>query len=366
MHRKRTITGIRTNDLLIAKLEAYGFSLISLKLIFSYLTNRKQRVTLGSAFTDYLCILFGVPQGSILGPLLFNIFLNDLLLMVSETELCNFADDNTLYVSDNSLDNILLRLNKEIKNTLNWFSNNSMVANPDKFHLMFLGLKNNYNELSVKIGNEKICASKEIKLLGVTIDNDLKFKSHIQNLCAKANNKTCALRRIRSHLPLNKAKIIFNSYILSNFSYCPLIWMFCNKKENNIINNTHKRALRILYNRPDLSLTELLDIDDSHSVHTLNLQKLMIEVFKSLYKLNPEFMWNMFTLKELSYKLRSSKLLCLPSSQLCNNSTNSIVYRASSLWNSLDESVMSENDLNKFKNKIKDWKGEKCICKICC
>ena len=152
------------HDLLIAELEAYGFSIKSLKPIFSYLTDRKQRVKLGSAFTDYLCVLFGVPQGSILGPLLFNIFINDLLMMVSETELCNFADDNTLYVCDPCIDNILLRLNNEIINTLNSFSINSMVANPDKFQLMFLGLYNNLNKLSIKIGKEFICESKEVKL----------------------------------------------------------------------------------------------------------------------------------------------------------------------------------------------------------
>ena len=135
-------------------------------------------------------------------------------MMVSETELCNFADDNTLYVCDPCIDNILLRLNNEIINTLNWFSINSMVANPDKFQLMFLGLNNNLNKLSIKIGIEFICESKEVKLLGVTIDNDLKFKSHIRNLCAKANNKTCVLRRIRSQLSLNKAKLILNSFVI--------------------------------------------------------------------------------------------------------------------------------------------------------
>ena len=148
------------------------------------------------------------------------------MLLVTETELCNFADDNTIYACDKSVDKVIMRLNKECQNILNWFAENSMVANPAKFQLMFIGVNEDYESLKVQIGDKSLYASKEVKLLGVTIDKDINFKSHIRALCAKANNKIFALRRIRNHLPLNKAKIIFNSYILSNFSYCPLIWMF--------------------------------------------------------------------------------------------------------------------------------------------
>ena len=88
------------HDLLIAKLAAYGFGQKSLKLFMSYLSDRKHRVRIGSSVSEFLTILLGVPQGSVLGPILFNIFVNDLLFAVNEASICNFADDNTLYVCD--------------------------------------------------------------------------------------------------------------------------------------------------------------------------------------------------------------------------------------------------------------------------
>jgi ribonucleases P/MRP protein subunit RPP40 len=213
------------HDLLIAKLEAYGFSKESLKFLISYISGRKQRVRIGSSVSNWVDILSGVPQGSILGPILFNIFINDIFFFIKDTELCNFADDNTLYACDYSLEKVIFRLQKEATNTIAWFKFNSMVANPDKFQLLLVGLKNTKNQY-LKIGNITVFASDRVKLLGVTIDKNLNFGEHIKYLCSKANGKCFALSRIRSFLSRNKATLLFNAFIMSNFSYCPLIWMF--------------------------------------------------------------------------------------------------------------------------------------------
>ena len=123
-------------DLLIAKLHAYGFSHSSLQLVFDYLSNRKQRVKIDATFSEWTEVNTGVPQGSIIGPLLFNIFINDIFYFVKDTKITNYADDNTPYKCGTDIDNILGQLENEGNILIKWFSNNYMKANADKCHLL--------------------------------------------------------------------------------------------------------------------------------------------------------------------------------------------------------------------------------------
>ena len=107
---------------------------------FNSSTHRKQRTKIGSSFSSWFDIYIGTPQGSILGPLLFNTFINDLFLNVIKSEVCNFADDNTLYSFDKKLDTIFSNLKYDLENVLSWFQANSLKANPSKFQFMFLGI----------------------------------------------------------------------------------------------------------------------------------------------------------------------------------------------------------------------------------
>ena len=120
------------HELLVAKLYAYGFEKKSLRLILSYLSDRWQRTKINSDFSSWSKLLQGVPQGSILGPLLFNIYINDLFYFITDTDLCNYADDTTLYAADMSLENLLNRLEIEINTSVNWFRNNYKKLNGDK------------------------------------------------------------------------------------------------------------------------------------------------------------------------------------------------------------------------------------------
>ena len=124
--------------LIPAKFKAYGFHNISLKLFHSHFSNWKQRVKIGSAMSEWIDILTGIPQGSILGPLIFNIIINDLIVFIEKTDICNFADDNTLYKSSPSLSVVLNCLGHDITIVVNWFKVNSLKANPQKCQFMVL------------------------------------------------------------------------------------------------------------------------------------------------------------------------------------------------------------------------------------
>ena len=132
-----------------------------------------------------------MPQGSVLGPLHFNIFINDIFYAIEASKICNFVDDYTIYAPSHSAEAMIAKLEIDIYNTLKWFDSNSMVANPSKFKITFLGLKKDQH-LALVINGDLITNSREVKLLGVTLDSQLNFKSHATALCVKANRKVSA------------------------------------------------------------------------------------------------------------------------------------------------------------------------------
>ena len=160
------------------KLKCYGIDNGSLQLLLNYLTNRKQRTKVGSSFSSWCDINTGVPQGSILGPIPFNIFINDLFFFITKSEVCNFADDNTLYSCNKNLEHVFSNLKYDLRNVLDWFKIKSMKANLGKFQFMLLGVKNIVH-LTINVDGKIIPCSNEVKLLGITIDNELKFKKHV-------------------------------------------------------------------------------------------------------------------------------------------------------------------------------------------
>ena len=234
------------HGLMLAKLKAYGFPANALNLMHSYLKNRKQKVQINNKFILDRNVIAGVPQESFDGPLIFILFINDLLFFIQYSVLSNYADDNNLFVIGKNKEDIksLLLLDFEIVNK--WFYENFMVLNPGKSHYMCLG-KNlddtevlNFNDLTLK-------SSKLKEILGIRIDNNLNFNDHIKSTCRKAGQKLSALLRISSKLNMEKKKVLYKSLIKSQFNYCPLVWMFCSRQFNNLTNKIHEWSLRITY-----------------------------------------------------------------------------------------------------------------------
>ena len=206
------------HEVLIAKLNEDGFDIKSLNFILVYFTNRKQKTKKGSSFSDFLNILFGVPQGSILGPLLFIIYISDLFMKDDTIEFASYADDTTSHTCWQSFDEIIEKLDIYMPKICEWFHHYGFKVNLQKIHFLLIPFVGR----PIKIMGSAIKASKEKVLLNVIIDSDLTFKEHIISMCSKAYQKLHALKRVFKYIGLQKGRILMKLFITSQFNYCPI------------------------------------------------------------------------------------------------------------------------------------------------
>ena len=357
------------HELLIAKLHAYGFDKDSLSLIKSYLTDRWQRTKINASFSSWQSLTVGVPQGSVLGPLLFNLFINDLFYIV-KTDLCNYADDSTPYSCDLSLEVLMNKLECAIENSLDWFRSNGMKLNSSKCKLLVCGHK--FENMICKVENSQIIETRMVKLLGIQIDSDLTFSTHMKNLCKKASQKLNALSRLCALLPFHVRKMLMQAFFNSQFSYCPLVWMFHNRQINTRINGLHYRALRMIYQDENSSFEDLLRKNGSVNIHHRNLQFLATEMYKVTKGIGPAFMQEIFTRnpnrnsENISMNTRSASDFYNPANpKNVNSGLETLRCLSPKIWDMIPMNLRNIESLPLFKTKIKDWIPHNCPCRLC-
>ena len=212
-----------------------------------------------------------------------------------------------------------------------------MVLNADKCHFMCLG--NNTGNETFLFHNILLENSKEQKILDVTIDIKLNFKSHVSELCKKPSQKIATLSRLSNYLHNSKKKLIFSSIIKSQFSYFPLVWMFCLRTLKNMINKLHERSLRIILNDYSSNFNMLLENNNDISNHHRNIQALLIEVFKMKNELAPPIMESILNKRFNTYNLRNFQEFATERKRTVWYGLETFSYRYPQPWSFLPESL---------------------------
>ena len=353
-----------SHKILLQKLRSYKFSNQSLAWFNSYLSDRTQQVHISGKLSTERDIKAGVPQGSVLGPLLFIIFINDLPLHIDFCELDLYADDATLSASSSSLATLLNFMRSDLFNFLNWCVDNDMTLNLAKTIAMFLSSKQNISRImsnppNIVLNGESIRISEQEKLLGVNIDSSLSWHSQVDKALKKCNTLLFLLGRIKQFLSIPIRKLFYNAYILPHLDYCCTIWGNTTADSIDAVVKFQKRAARLILDRDfDAPSAELFaELNWMIFPERVKFQK-SIMMYKSMNNLAPPYVGQLFqhTNEIHSRSLRSTTedLLYVPKPN-CESFRNSLAYSGAKIWNSIPLNVKSAKTIEQFKNRYIQW-----------
>ena len=340
------------HSILLQKLSLYVQNSNTLELVRSFLLDRTQLVCASGELSKVGTITCGVPQGSILGPLLFCIFINDLPAHITENNnnvFCDlFADDSTIHTQSADFETLQSSLQKASDNVQHWCERNRMVLHPDKTQCMVITSRQKHQRepliLNIKLQSTSLRQVREHKVLGVYIDQELKWQTHIEYLCKIVSRNLFLLKKLKLYVNPDARKLFFQAHCLSHISYASTVW--CNAGEVHIkkINSLHRRGIKLISDSQiptDEKFTEL-NILTLHKQFTYHVALL---IFKILHSHAPFYLNDLLT--KSHNQGRSIKLLLpLPRIDLFKTS---LAFCGSKVWNSLPPYITNCNSINSFK-----------------
>ena len=336
------------HDILLSKLQNLDFSQGALDWFQSYLSNRQQCVRIGDAVSKVLPLEFGVPQGSILGPVLFTIYVNDLLSVPKRCLSASYVDDCKLYLSFSpaELPTSILALNEDLTRISQWCCKNSLLINPDKTKVLAVGLPQLLKKLSsfsITLFDKEITPVPVVKDLGVLLDTRLSYNQHITEIASKCLFKLYQINRIKHLLDRKTLLLVINSFVFSKLQYCSTVWSNTSSSNIDKLQKVQNFAGRII-----LGLRKYDHISDGlRSLKWLPIREKLIlndatMMHKCINKLVPDYLADMFKSRSQVHnrQTRSSGALDIP---LCRLSTGqrSFAFRGAKLWNSLNDNIKS-------------------------
>ena len=243
------------HNILIGKCEKYGISGSALNLLKSYLTNRKQCVEYQEVRSALEDVTLGVPQGSILGPLLFLLYINDLPNACANSECLLYADDTAIIFESKNIVELQQTINDELRTLNKWLQSNQLSLNTKKTVYQLYSQTRSQISLDLKVNNDTIQLVEKVKYLGVMIDPCLNWKYHIDGITAIISRNIGVINRAKFYLDKHCLTLLYNSLVLPYINYCCLIWGFTFPSYLLKIELLQKRAIRILDNQHRIAHT---------------------------------------------------------------------------------------------------------------
>ena len=345
-------------NILLQKLVIYHCDNLLLSWFKSYLQNRQQCVRIQGTLSSTKPVHYGVPQGSILGPLLFIVFINDLPLCINTSNTDMYADDSTFHSSAKTVEELNDTLTDDMFNVHTWCNENNMVVNLDKTKAMLISTYQKAarlkSDLEVYYNGTKLKTTNTEKQLGVIIDKNLLWKCHIDKVAKTLSKGIYLLRRIKKFLPLDCRFTYYKSFLQPHIDYCCTIWGHSSHAKR--ILKLQNMALRIIYDKPKLtSAGPLFKTSGILTIHQRVIFRLCIFVYKALNNMAPQYISNMFKLKSSVCNRVTRSIannnLWLPNVKL-GISRNCLPYSGAKAYNNLPFGLRNINQFNSFRTEL--------------